>query len=332
VRSSKSPRSGFTGWKEQAARLHHKNMSRAILEIPVPAPTLPRWVMRAGIYLELSKARLCALVVATAAVGYLLGAGGAPAHWARFAAAMLGIALAAFAANAMNQVIEAPYDALMRRTRGRPLPSGRLGAGEGVAWSLACAAAGLVLLAVYGTALAAALAGLNIALYLLAYTPLKRVSPLNTLVGAVVGAIPPLIGWAAAGGVLGPGAWVLAATLFIWQMPHFLTLAFLARSDYARGGFAMLPSIDPAGRITARIVLVHSLALLPVTLGLALAQHTGWVYAGGAVGLGLWLVGLTVPLLRRCNEDNCRRLFLASIAYLPALLALLGLDALLLSK
>jgi heme o synthase len=309
---------------------------------------------RARLYLELSKARLCGLVVMTTAAGYLMAFDGS-LSWARFLNTMLGTALAAFGANALNQVIERVPDARMHRTCHRPLPSGRLGVPEATAWGVGCCVAGVALLATAANILTAGLGAATILLYLLAYTPLKTRTPANTLVGSVVGAIPPLMGAAAANGRLDLGAWVLAAILFVWQIPHFLALAFLLRDDYARGGFRMLPTpaLDPTGRITARLVLTYGLALLPVTLALTLTGLTGWFYSLGALALGLWLIFLAARMvwesgggggeesrLERVESraegtsggtsggGGARRVFLGSVVYLPLLLLLMTADRL----
>jgi heme o synthase len=300
-------------------------LSRATLHAPTVAAVPPNWIARASIYMELSKARLSGLVVMTAAAGYAM-AMDTPMLWGRFLGVMLGTTLAAFGANALNQAIERKQDALMRRTCHRPLPSGRLGLPEAVAWGLGCSVLGLLMLLAAGNALTAGLGAATSLLYLLAYTPLKRRTPANTLVGAVVGAIPPLMGAAAAAGRLSLGAYVLAAILFIWQIPHFLALAFLAREDYARGVFRMLPSLDPTGAVTGKIVLFYSVALLPAALAMTLTHQTGWMYACGTVILGLWLVALSVRMMWRCDVDNSRRLFLGSVIYLPLLLMLMAAD------
>ena len=228
-----------------------------------------------------------------------------------------------------GEVLEAGRDALMRRTRRRPLPARRIGRGEAVAWGLIASAAGLFLLAVFGNMLTAGLGLANILIYLLIYTPLKPRTPANTLVGAVVGALPPMMGWTAATGSVGTGACVLGAILFIWQVPHFLALAWSNRADYAAGGFRMLPSVDPSGRITGALVLVHCLALPPITLALTLTGLTDGFYAAGALVLGLWLAWLGLQLRRRCDQENARRVFLASVMYLPLLLVMMTADRLL---
>jgi protoheme IX farnesyltransferase len=292
----------------------------------------PQWLGRPTIYLELSKAKLSILVVFTAAAGYLMAphsTAGATSGWREICGLLTGVALAAFGANALNQVMEARRDALMQRTRRRPLPANRIGRREAAAWGVGAAAGGVLLLAIFTNSLTAALALANILIYLLIYTPLKPRSSISTLVGAAVGAMPPVMGWTAAAGSLGTGALMLAAILFIWQVPHFLALAQINADDYAAGGFRMLPNIDPSGRLCGKVVLVHSLALLPVTLAPALAGLTGGLYVAGALALGLGLLTLALRLARRCDADNARRLFLASVIYLPLLLALMAYDRLL---
>jgi protoheme IX farnesyltransferase len=185
---------------------------------------------------------------------------------------------------------------------------------------------GLVVLAVLVNGLTTALAFASWAVYLFAYTPLKPRTTLNTIVGAVSGAIPPLMGWTAATGRLGTGGWVLFAILFIWQIPHFLAIAWVHRDDYAGGGFRMLPVVDPAGRATFRIVLIYCLGLVPVTASAALAGLTGWIYLLGSVVLGLGMLGQGYRLYRDRTPEAARRLFLTSIVYLPSLFLLMLLD------
>ncbi len=284
-----------------------------------------------GLYLELSKARLSALVLFTTAVGYALGStsGGRPGAgfaWLTFLWTMAGTALAAASANALNQLAEVRRDALMVRTRNRPLPSGAMAPAHALAFALAAAAAGLIVLWTLVNPAAAGLALATILIYLLLYTPLKPRSPLNTLVGAVCGAIPPLIGWVAAAGRLDAAASVLAGLLFVWQLPHFFALAWLYREDYARGGFAMLPVVDPDGRLTGRLVVGASAVLVAVSLAATVLGMTGWIYAAGASVLGAWLVALGARLLARRSDASARRLFLATIVYLPILLCLMVVD------
>jgi protoheme IX farnesyltransferase len=276
-------------------------------------------------YAELTKPRLTSLVLVTTALGYLLARSGA-LEPARLVAAVIGTALVAGGANGLNQWWEAAPDARMKRTRGRPFPSGRISPRSGFAFAAGLSALGFVLLLQLVNALTAALALISWACYLLVYTPLKRRTTLNTLVGAVSGAVPPMMGWTAATGSLGAGAWVLFAVLFIWQIPHFLAIAWVHREDYARGGFRMLPVVDPDGRATFRIAFVYCLGLLPAAWAAALVGLSGWFYLAGATVLGLGLLHSGLRLCREGSEAAARRLFLASIAYLPVLLLLMLLD------
>lgn len=280
-----------------------------------------------GLYMQLTKARLSALVVMTTAVGFVMGVpGGSGVAWLTLIWTLLGTALAAGAANALNQLAEARPDAMMLRTRNRPVPSGMLGAGHVLVFSMLTAYAGLAVLALLVNPSAAALALLCILIYVLIYTPLKRLTTLNTLVGAVCGAIPPMIGWVGASGRLDRGAWILAAILFVWQIPHFFALAWLYRRDYARGGFAMLPVVDATGRLTSRAVVLTSIALLPLGLSATLFGLAGWFYAAASVALGIWLLSLGARLHAQRTDANARRLFLASIVYLPVLLCVMVVD------
>jgi protoheme IX farnesyltransferase len=214
----------------------------------------------------------------------------------------------------------------MRRTRERPIPSRSISTRSGFAFSLAITRVGLALLAARVNALTTALAFASWSIYLFAYTPLKARTTLNTIVGAVSGAIPPMMGWAAAAGRLDPATWVLFAILFIWQIPHFLAIAWVHREDYAHGGFRMLPVVDPHGSATFRIVVVYCLGLLPVTYSAALVGLAGWFYLFGATVLGLGMLLAGVRLYRERSEQAATRLFLTSIAYLPCLFLLMFLD------
>lgn len=286
----------------------------------IPAPgSLPR------VLWELSKAPLSLMVVLTAAVGYVLGANG-PLDVSVLGCVLAGVGLAAGGANAFNEVIERGPDGRMRRTAGRPLPSGRMGAAEAwlAAWAMTLGG-GAILLIGAGW-LPAAMALGNAALYAGVYTPLKRRSPFCTLVGAVVGAVAPMIGWAAAAGRIEAGAWALAAVLFTWQIPHFLALGWIHREDYARAGFRMLPMADPAGRLTFALILLYTLALLPATLSAAMFGVAGALYAVGAALLGSAMAALSARLSLVRTRDGARAVFLASLIYLPLLLGLMILD------
>ena len=281
-----------------------------------------------GLYLELSKARLTALVVLTSAAGFVMAtpAGSAGIDWIRMLLTLTGTALAAGGANAMNQFMEMRRDALMLRTRHRPLPSGVMSPAHALVFAMATAYGGLAILGLTVNLAAAGLALTTILIYVLLYTPLKTRSTLNTLVGAVCGAIPPMIGWVAVTGRLDPGAWILGALLFVWQIPHFFALAWMYREDYARGGFMMLPVRDSNGRLTGQVVVLTSLALVPLGLAATLWGLAGVVYAVGSVALGSWLVIAGLKLYVTRSDTSARGLFLASIAYLPLLLGLMIID------
>ena len=290
------------------------------------AEAVPSLVSRwTDIYLELGKARLSALVVATAGVGFLVAAP-RPIAWGALLVTLVGTTLAAWSANALNQVIEAKLDALMPRTKGRPLPTKRMTSLHATVAAVVAGVAGISLLVVFTNMLAAGLALATILLYVFCYTPLKTRSHLNTLVGAVVGAVPPMIGWAAATNSIDLGAWVLAAILFVWQIPHFLALAWLCREDYRLGGFKMLTLHDPSGAITSRAILLWSLALIPVTLAATITGVSGLIYAVGALLLGLWVSVLAIRLIRQTERANARKVFLASVLYLPLLMTLMVCD------
>ena len=276
-------------------------------------------------YLELAKARLGALVVLTALVGYVLGARGEISPWG-LAAAVLGTALSAFGANILNQWREAEPDSLMLRTRERPLPSGRISRRAAAIWGVVTALAGLTVLAVGTNRLTTLLSLFVILVYVLVYTPLKVRTPLNTVVGAVCGAIPPMMGWSAATGRLDAGAWILGGVLFAWQIPHFLALAWLYRDDYARGGFRMLPGVDQEGRLTGRLAFLYAAALLPITAALSAFGVTGGAFLMSSQAVGLAFAGLGWLFLRTRSQQTARRLFLASILYLPVLLGLMVVD------
>lgn len=290
------------------------------------APKAVRSVGRVvGSYLELGKARLTALVLVTTAVGFVLGAG-PTVDTGRLTVTVLGTGLAALGANALNEWWERERDARMRRTAGRPLPTRRLTPRAAVVFGLVCGAAGPLILLRGTTPLAAALALVTLLTYVLLYTPLKVRTTGNTLVGAVVGALPPLVGWTAATGGIAPPGLALAATLFCWQVPHFLALAWLYRDDYRRGGFRMLPAVDAAGYLTACVVVIYALLLVPVTLALTVLGAAGWLYAGGALLLGAAFVAVAVRLERQRSAAAARHVFLASVIYLPLLMGLLVLD------
>lgn len=280
---------------------------------------------RAADYVELTKPRLTALALLAAGAGFLMGSSG-PLDVMRLGAFLLGAALVGGGANALNQWMERDADALMQRTRSRPLPTGRLTPAQALTCGLTLVVGGVLALGWWVNGLTAALAALTACLYVGLYTPMKRVTSLCTLIGAIPGAMPPLLGWAAARASVSLEAWVLFALLFVWQLPHFLAIALSHREEYARAGFRMLPVLDPDGASTARQILLYGLALLPISLLPTLLGATGAWYFFGAVALGVWFVGMAASMVRACSIAIARRVFLASIGYLPALLTLMVID------
>jgi protoheme IX farnesyltransferase len=278
--------------------------------------------------LTLVKPRVSILVLVTVAAGFVLGAaeaGAAIDPWA-LAAALLGTALVAGGAAALNQLIEKEHDGRMPRTRLRPLPAGRLAPAAALRLGGLLAATGLVLLAVRANLLAAAIALLSLAGYVLVYTPLKRKTHLSTLAGAVPGALPPLIGWAAAAGEIAPPAWAVFGILFFWQLPHFLAIAWLYRDDYAQAGFPMLTVVDPSGFAAARQALSASVALLFASLLPSLVGPASDLYFWSALGLGTAFLSLSAWLAAARSAPSARAVILGSIIYLPAILVILVLD------
>jgi protoheme IX farnesyltransferase len=269
-------------------------------------------------YVNLTKPRLNFLVVASSAAGYYLGARSGVDAW-RMAEAVVGTALVAGGAAALNQVYERDTDGLMRRTRGRPLPDGRVGPADAALFGAALSFAGLALLATRVNPLAALLALTTLVVYLAIYTPMKRRTPLATLIGAVPGALPPLIGWTASRGAIDAGGAALFAIVFLWQIPHFMAIAWMYRDDYARAGFPMLPVIEPDGRRAGRQAAVYAAALLPASLMPTVAGVAGPVYLSVAVVLSLALLGLSAQFASTRSDRSARRLFFASITYLPLL-------------
>ncbi len=286
------------------------------------APTVPGFAV---IWSRLAKARLSALVLATTAVGFVVAKPG-PVAWMTLLWTCIGTGLAAASAAMLNQLAERRRDGQMKRTSGRPLPAGHTTPRTVFIAGVLTGYAGCALLAVAVNLPSAAFALANILLYVLLYTPLKPRTTFNTLVGAVAGAIPPMIGWVGATGSTAPGAWALFAILFVWQIPHFLSLAWMYRADYALGGFAMLPSLDASGRATARACLLSSLCLAPVGLLATMNGVAGYAYAGVAVVLALWLSWLSWRFLQLREDARARRLFLASLVYLPLLLGAMVAD------
>ena len=278
-------------------------------------------------YVALTKPRLNSLVVVTAGIGYYLGAAG-QLQPARLVAAVLGIALVAGGAAGLNQIYERDTDSLMFRTRTRPLAAHRVTAHEALIFSLTLVAIGLGILAATTNLLAAFLALLTVVSYNAIYTPMKRRSQLATLVGAVPGALPPMIGWVAARGALTPEAWALFAIVFVWQIPHFMAIAWLYRADFGRAGFPLLPVVEPDGRSTARHAVLFSIVLVPLSLAPYFLKMSGPAYAVGAAAGSIGLLCLAISFGLKRTDERARLLFLGSITYLPLLWGMLIVDRL----
>lgn len=276
---------------------------------------------------ELIKARLTLLVLLTTAVGYYLGATG-PINPAGLFHAVFGTALAAAGAAALNQWWERRLDALMHRTKTRPVPAGRMLARDALILGCLLSVAGVVYLAVLCNRISAALAAATIVIYIFAYTPLKRVTTFNTLVGAIPGALPPAVGWAAASGRLEPGAWSLFAILFFWQLPHFFAIAWMYREDYARAGFEMISKNDDSGNRSASQSVLFCFLLLFISGIPAFLQVVSSTYLAAELVLNGLFIFAAMQFLRTQKAADARRLFLASIIYLPLLLAALVLTKL----
>jgi protoheme IX farnesyltransferase len=280
---------------------------------------------RATDYVALAKPRLNLLVVVSAAAGYAMAHGDTtnlgPLGWM-----VVGTGLVSGGASAINQVIERDTDGLMRRTRLRPLPDGRLSTSEGLAFAGILSLLGLLVLAAGVNVLSAAVALATLASYAVVYTPLKRRTSFATVIGAIPGALPPVIGWAAAENALSQGAWVLFGIVFLWQLPHFLAIAWIYREDYARAGLPMLPVIEPDGRSTSRQAVVYTAALLPVALAPTLVGMSGTAYFAGALVGTLIFLGFSMRFAITRAVRDARRLFFTSIIYLPVLWALMIVD------
>jgi len=274
---------------------------------------------------SLAKPRVVLMILVTTMVGYYVGLPGAP-DYARLIHLLIGTALAAGGTLALNMYWERDVDALMERTRLRPLPDGRLAPLEALLFGASITAVGLVYLAALVNLESAAVTAATFALYLFAYTPLKLRTPLCTLVGAIPGALPPVTGWVAARDGLGVGAWVLFGILFLWQLPHTLAIGRLYRDDYARAGVRVLPVIDAQGSSTERQIMTGCLALLAVSLLPTLVGLAGGVYFAGALVLGLAFAALGAWQAAVPSLGGARRVLYASLLYLPVLLALLAFD------
>jgi len=274
---------------------------------------------------DLTKPRMNFLVLVTTMVGYYMAARGW-GEWGRFTSTLLGTALTAAGASVLNQAMEREFDALMRRTANRPLPAGRVRPIEAWIFGAALSAGGIAVLAVFVNLLTALLGAITLAIYLFLYTPAKRHTTLCTIIGAVPGALPAMVGFTAADGAITAPALAVFAILFVWQMPHFLSIAILCRDDYARGGFRMLPVLDESLDVSTRQILLYSLTLIPVSLFPVALQMAGWIYFAAAVVLSLVFCGFGLVCAKTKSRADARQLFFASIVYLPCLLAAMTID------
>jgi protoheme IX farnesyltransferase len=299
-------------------------MKEASAEI-LSAPAIEKkW---ASVFADLIKARLTTLVLLTTLVGFYLGWRG-EMNFALMFHTLMGTALVAAGASALNQLLEREYDAKMRRTQSRPLPSGRLQPTTVMIFGGICSVFGLVYLALAVNLLTSVLGAVTLISYLFIYTPLKRVTWLNTAIGAVPGALPPLMGWTAARGEMSSEGWALFAILFFWQLPHFFAIAWLYKDEYAKAGFKMLPSIDPDGQRTSQQAVSNTLALVAMSLFPFIFKMAGTIYLVSALVLGVGFLWCAIQFARQLTATRARHLFFASIIYLPLLLALMVWDKL----
>jgi protoheme IX farnesyltransferase len=289
------------------------------------SPWRAPWLVHLADYWTLTKPEVNFLVLVSTLVGFYLAAPGAAHGWLLLHT-LMGTLLVASGTGTLNQYLERRTDAFMRRTANRPLPAGRMRHGEALWFGILLSVAGGAELWIAANRLTSALALATLGSYLLFYTPLKRQTPLCTLVGAFPGAVPPLIGWAAVRNGLSGEAWVLYAILFLWQFPHLLAIAWMYREDYARAGLQLLPRPDDDGRSAARQIIACTLALLPVSLIPAFTGHAGKVYLVGAAILGAGFLYYGVRMAARRTNVLARQLLMASIIYLPLVLTLLMVD------
>jgi protoheme IX farnesyltransferase len=282
-------------------------------------------------YIALTKPRITWLILMSTGVGYFFGAQKAPYVWTGWHLltllhTIIGTGLIASGTAALNQWYERVADGKMRRTQARPLPSGRLNPGRALVFAIAISLAGFVELWFGANPLAAILGLITLLTYLFVYTPLKQRSPHSTTIGSIPGAMPPLIGFAAASGTLTWDAWVLFAILFLWQFPHFYAIAWMYKEDYARAGIRMLPVVEPDGKSTARRILLYSIALIPISLMPKFFAMAGNVYLYGALALGLAFVYYGLRIRWDRTRLQARRVLLASVVYLPLLFSLMLFD------
>ena len=286
-------------------------------------------------YIELTKPRITLLVLVTAYLGYYLGlrSQGDPMvsleSWLILCYLILGTWATSAGAAVLNQVIERRHDAKMARTKNRPLVIGKISPMNALVFGMVLSLGGYVFLYYLINPLTAWISAATVFLYILIYTPSKRITTWNTIIGSIPGALPPVGGWVAATGSLAPPAWILFGILFCWQMPHFLAIAIIYAADYEKGGFKMLPSIYPESKRTSYVILFFTVALLITSLGLYILKVGGIVYAVGAALLGVAFFMVALKVIMESNKKNARRLMLASIIYLPLLLIIILIERIL---
>jgi protoheme IX farnesyltransferase len=286
---------------------------------------VPAEKTRMAVLSDLFKTRLTTLVLLTTFIGFYLGSIG-PVDYLLLLNTLIGTALLACGSSVLNQWLEREHDAKMHRTEDRPLPTGRITPDAALKMGGILSAAGLAYLAFSVNLLTSVLGAATLILYVLIYTPLKRVTTLNTVIGAIPGALPPLMGWTAAQGQISIQGWSLFAILFFWQLPHFLAIAWMYREDYARGGFQMLPIVDPTGVRTGRQAVSHTLGLLVISFFPYLYKMVGTAYMVGALVLGIVFLVCAIQFARKLDRASARTLFFVSIIYLPLMMILMVLD------
>jgi protoheme IX farnesyltransferase len=276
-------------------------------------------------YLELTKPRIAFMLVLTSAAGFYLGAGGS-FDVVLFVNSMIGILLLAFGVATLNQVWERKSDALMERTANRPLPTQKVSFVEALVFGIALCVVSEIYLAFLVNQLTAILGLVVFVGYVLLYTPLKKYTSASTAIGALPGAMPPLMGWTASANEITLGAWILFSIIFLWQFPHFLAIAWMYKEQYAKAGIKMLPVLEPEGKITARQIVIFTILLFPVSIAPFFIGLAGSVYLVGASLLGIWFLMASIKTARAKSVEQARKLLLVSVIYLPLLFALMVLN------
>lgn len=276
-------------------------------------------------FFELTKPRIAFMLVLTSAAGFYLGTTG-EFHWILFTNSMLGIALLAFGVSTLNQYWERESDVLMERTANRPLPSKKVTPFEALSFGVLLCLVAEMYLFFFVNSLTAILGLVVIVGYVLLYTPLKMVTSASTAIGAIPGAMPPLMGWTSSADEITLGAWTLFSLLFLWQFPHFLAIAWMYKDQYAKAGIKMLPVVEPNGKLTAQQIVIFTVMLLPVSIAPFFIGFAGWVYLIGASFLGLWFLYSSIVTARAKSVEMARKLLLVSVLYLPLIFALMVLD------